>query len=151
LDMHNYGAYYLAKGSVGVRRPIGSPQCRLLHFADVWRRLSTRFKNTPGVVGYGLMNEPVGLPDSSTLSAAQLWERASQRALNAIRANGDRKLVFVSGYFYAGVQAWTAHHPDAWIQDSANRHRYEAHHYWDVDHSGDYPDSYQTEVAYAQS
>jgi hypothetical protein len=151
LDMHNYGAYYLFNGDIGVRRPIGSAHCSLGHFANVWKRLSYQFKGVRNVVGYGLMNEPVKLPASSRLSAARLWERASQRALNAIRANEDRKLVLISGYNYSGVQSWTAQHPDAWIHDRANRFRYEAHHYWDVDHSGDYPDSYQTEVDYASS
>jgi endoglucanase len=150
LDMHNYGAYYLSDGDNGVRCPIGSAQCTVAQFADVWKRLSLHFKDIRAVAGYGLMNEPVGLPDSTERSAAEVWERASQRAVDAIRANGDSHLVLVSGYNWSGVQGWSTQHPDAWIHDSANRFRYEAHHYWDQDHSGDYPDSYLTEVALAE-
>ncbi|MGA4923186.1 hypothetical protein, partial [Bacillus subtilis] len=42
-------------------------------------------------------------------------------------------------------------HPTPWIIDiqSPTRILYEAHHYWDSDGSGDYPDSYATEVALA--
>jgi hypothetical protein len=82
---------------------------------------------------------------------AQLWEQASQAALSAIRANGDTKLVMVPGYQWSGVKQWAAQHPRAWITDSANNYRYEAHHYWDSDSSGTYNRTYQEEVTEAEA
>lgn len=152
LDMHNYGAYYLFDGTQGVRRPIGSSQVSVADFADVWQRLSRVFRGDDGVAGYGLMNEPVGLDDDvdwGTTEGAALWERASQAALDAVRGNGDGTLVLVPGYFWSGVQNWTHFHPDAWIADPAGNHRYEAHHYWDSDNSGQYRRSYDEEVELA--
>lgn len=79
LDMHNYGAYYLADGTSGVRRPIGSPELPVWRFAEIWGRIASNFKDEPAVVGYGLMNEPVGLPTVKGLTPSQVWERPHRR------------------------------------------------------------------------
>jgi Cellulase (glycosyl hydrolase family 5) len=147
LDLHNYGAYYLYDGRQGVRRALGSAQLPDSAFADVWRRLSVHFKDNPSVIAYGLMNEPVGLSPTATLSAAQVWERASQAAVDAIRGTGDQTYVRVAGYFWSGVTSFAQQHPRAWIRDPLGYVRYEAHHYFDRDHSGHYTHTYAEEVA----
>lgn len=151
LDVHNYGAYWLSDGTQGVRRALGSAQLPQRHFTDLWSRLSAQFRDNPGVLAYGLMNEPVGMAAANGFSAAQLWEQASQAALNSIRANGDTKLVMVPGYQWSGVKQWATQHPRGWITDPASGFRYEAHHYWDGDNSGTYTRSYQDEVAAAEA
>ncbi len=148
LDMHNYGAYYLSDGTQGVRRAVGSRRVPIKTFARTWGLLSKSFKNYPGVIGYGLMNEPTGLRSTKRRSAAKVWEKASQRALTAIRRSGDGQLVMVPGYNWSGVQVWAKTHPKSWIHDPAHNFRYEAHHYWDSNNSGDYA-SYAEEVAKA--
>jgi len=147
LDMHNFGANYLAQGSRGVRTPIGSAGCSDADFGDAWRRISAAFGEDPGVVGYGLMNEPVGLSPQGGLSPQQVWDRASQAAVDAIRAGGDRRVILVSGYEWSGAQEWDRWNPRPWIHDPAGRIRYEAHHYWDPDHSGTYAQGYDAAVA----
>lgn len=149
LDMHNYGAYYTARDGRGVRRALGSPGLPVAAFADVWGRISLAFRDDDTVFGYGLMNEPVGLPDQGD-GRAGTWEKASQAALTRIRAIGDEHLVLVAGYGYSGVQTWAANHPRGWIDDPIGNFRYEAHHYWDADHSGRYHRSYANEVAAAE-
>ncbi|HVF85086.1 MAG TPA: cellulase family glycosylhydrolase [Abditibacteriaceae bacterium] len=149
LDMHNYGDYQTEKDGKGVRQTIGSPEVPNAAFADVWRRLSREFKSDAGVF-YGLMNEPHDFPAQNGKSGAQVWEVAAQVALNAIRANGDKKLVMVPGYNWSGAQGWAGTHPKSWIVDPTNNFRYEAHHYWDRDNSGDYPDRYSDEVQNAE-
>jgi hypothetical protein len=147
LDMHNYGAYYSAQGSQGVRMSIGAPGCPVADFADVWRRISAAFHSDPGVAGYDLMNEPVDLPARGAVTPGQVWQRASQAAVDAIRANGDRTLVLVEGYGWSGVQRWDRWNPRPWIRDPSGNVRYEGHHYWDPDHSGMYAQSYDADVA----
>jgi Cellulase (glycosyl hydrolase family 5) len=151
LDVHNFGDYYIEQNGRGVRFAIGSDRLPISRFADLWRRLSHNFKGTPGIVGYGLMNEPADMPHVGGLSRAQVWEKASQRALAAIRSNGDRRLVLVQGYEWAGAQNWPRNHPTSWIDDPEDNFRYEAHHYWDRNNSGAYIHSYAEEVADAQN
>lgn len=155
LDMHNYGEYYLFNGkrgrrrtarARGVRRPIGSDHVTYDHFADAWEKISAAFGDNPGIVGYSLQAEPAGMPDGATG-----WELASQAALDVIRRRDDSKLVAVSGYDWAGVQSWTTNHPTKWIDDPADNHCYEGHHYWDRDHSGEYARSYAAELANAEA
>ncbi len=151
LDLHNYAAYWLFDGTQGVRQAIGSAAVTQAHFADLWGRLSQQFATDPAVIAYGLMNEPVGIAPSSGFTSAQIWEQASQGALDAIRANGDTKLVMVPGYLWAGAQVFAAQHPKTWISDSAANFRYEVHHYFDRDNSGRYSYSYEAEVANAEA
>lgn len=151
LDVHNYGAYYLHDGQQGVRRAIGTPEVTIAHFSDLWRRLSAHFKGSSGILAYGLMNEPVNMPSVGARTPAQVWEQASQEALSAIRANGDSKMVLVSGYLWSPTWRWSTVHPQAWITDTLNSFRYEAHHYFDRNRSGRYAYTYDDEVADASS
>jgi len=150
VDVHNFGGYYLSDGTEGVRRAVGSPELPVTAFADLWSRLSAAVTDVPSVAGYGLMNEPVNLPSLDGQAPARTWERASQAAVDAVRARGDRHLVLVPGYEWAGAQHWTEQHPVAWVSDPAANIRYEAHHYWDGDNSGRYRRTYAEEVADAR-
>lgn len=150
LSMHNFGAYWQWDGEQGVRRPIGAGKVSFVDFADVWRRLSNRFKQVPDVF-YAIMSEPVGLKPRGDLSPREVWEKASQRALSAIRATGDTKTVLVNGYRWSSLADWPEIHPDPWITDPEDNFFYTAHHYWDRDGSGQYAYSYADEVQHAGS
>lgn len=149
IDMHNYGGYYRFDGKRGVRRALGTAHLPARSFVDVWRRLSAALEDERAIYAYGLMNEPVGMSSGRFRSPAHKWERISARAVRAIRARGDRTRVAVAGYQWSGVQRWTEQHRRPWIDD--RRVVYEAHHYWDRDNSGDYPDSYDAEVVDARA
>lgn len=154
LDMHNYARYVLDVSGTPTSKIIGSPEVPVTAFRDVWTRISTEFKSDPGVY-YGLMNEPHDLSITfNGLTGNKLWEYISQQALNAIRANGDTKLIMVSGSGWSGAQRWNTTHPTGWITDPNNNFRYEAHHYWDADSSGNYDpatESYAQTVTAAQN
>ena len=150
LSMHNFGAYWLWDGEKGVRRPIGSAKVSFSDYTNVWRKLSTRFKDIPDV-SYAIMSEPVGLPSKGDLSPAEVWEKAAQRALTAIRNNGDDSTILVNGYQWSSLANWPDIHPDPWITDPASNFLYTAHHYWDRDGSGQYAYSYADEVQYAEA
>jgi Cellulase (glycosyl hydrolase family 5) len=139
LDVHNYGAYYLAARDGGVRRAIGSPEVPTASFADLWRRLSEIFAADSTVIGYGLMNEPIGM------AGASAWEAASRLAVRAIRSRTDPKRIFVQSYFWGGARQFSRYHPRGpWISDSNTW--YEAHQYFDRDRSARYVASYEDEA-----
>jgi endoglucanase len=144
LDLHNYGRYTLARGgrptSCIIDQKMGeeTPITRA-HFADLWRRLSREFAAHPTVHAYGLMNEPHDLGASD-------WQAISQHAVDTIRAEKDRKLLLVAGDDWSSAERWVrANGPRPWIKDPVNQIAYEAHCYFDVDHSGKYQHSYDAE------
>jgi hypothetical protein len=142
LDCHNYGIYFAGtEGGGGVRLRLGSDRLPIADLADLWRRLSSAFRNDRAVVGYGLMNEPVGA------TSAAAWEAASTAAAAAIRGNGDRKRLFVAAYGWDGVGDFArSHRGGPWIGDPAGNTWYEAHQYFDSDMSARYRLSFDQEA-----
>jgi hypothetical protein len=127
LDPHNFAGYAFASG----RKDIGEPDLPISAFKDFWTRFSRQFKDNPGVAGYQLMNEPRSMPGK-----APQWEKASQVVVNAIRGNGDKKRLMVTGYFEregvqgSGVFTFVANHPTPWIRDPLKKFNYTTHGYW---------------------
>ena len=149
LDLHNYGDYYRTAGHRSHQRLVlGSPALPAASFADLWGRLARAFRDEPGVLGYGLMNEPSHLA-RSTHEGVRIWEDASQGAVEAIRLQHDSHLVLVSGYGGASPVTWAVLQPRAWIEDPDHAVRYEAHQYFDAARSGGYALSYADETAAA--
>jgi hypothetical protein len=141
LDMHNYGSYITSSGA----HPLGTRALSSAAFVDFWSHFSDAFSSVAGVQGYDLMNEPHGLP------SLRVWQQASQQALTAIRARGDRTAILVEGYDWAGTYNWSSVQPTPWIKDPASNFRYEAHQYFDLDSSGNYEDSYASDLRAAQA
>jgi hypothetical protein len=143
----NYGAYWLAErpGAPARRVTVGEPEVTVEHFANLWRRLAEALGDLDAVTAWGLMNEPTGFA-----GGAQSWESASQRAVDAIRDTGDRRTVAVALYDWSSVPGAREVHPRGpWIRDQLGPVRYEAHHYFDASHTGDYDRSYDEERAAA--
>lgn len=132
LDVHNYGRY---RGAV-----IGSPAVPMSAFADLWKRLATRFKGHAGVWAYGLMNEPHDMNG--------VWPAAAQAATDAIRAVDSRPAVLVAGDGWSSARFWRDSNEQLAVRDVANNLYYEAHVYFDDDHTGRYDESYAGEGAY---
>ncbi|WP_432836304.1 glycoside hydrolase family 5 protein [Dactylosporangium sp. CA-092794] len=146
IDLHNYGDYALGGGPQGPPRMLRLGEFRLptTALADFWRRMSTAVDN-PAVIGLGLLNEPTRLAADGR-AGALIWERAAQEAVDAIRANGDRRAILVSGYVPMGPPSWGEMHPTAWIRDPVHRVAYESHAYFDHDGSGHYWMTYADEL-----
>jgi hypothetical protein len=141
LDLHNFGRYVTASGTL----TLGSAALPTTDLANFWSRFATAFSTQSGVAGYDLMNEP------HDLASVGVWQRASQQAVTAVRATGSKTLILVEGYDWAGTWNWSAVQPTPWIVDPARNFRYEAHQYFDLDWSGQYRDSYATDLAAAGS
>ncbi|HVX62116.1 MAG TPA: glycoside hydrolase family 5 protein [Pirellulales bacterium] len=109
------------------------------HFADLWSQLSEAFVDEPAIEAYGLMNEPHDMGSSD-------WKAISQRAVDAIRARGDRQWIFVPGDGWSNSNYFRdINGPQAWVRDPLGRVAYEAHCYFDYNYSGAYRLSYEEE------
>lgn len=145
IDLHNYGrrgTEYKGerKGFIIGQEIDGETPVKIADFQDVWRRLSSAFKDEPAVYGYGLMNEP---HDMGTCD----WKAISNAAVEAIRTNGDKKLILVAGLSWSNARAWERHNgAESWVKDAADNFMYEAHCYFDIDNSGQYKLSYEDEL-----
>jgi endoglucanase len=138
IDIHNFGRYgeYTIDNLYGGRFRVST-----LDFADLWTRLSSEFQREPGIYAYGLMCEPHDMGEAD-------WKTISQTALVAIRDNGDGRLVLVPGDSWSSAERWVrTHGQSGWIADPAGNFAYEAHEYFDSDHSGGYTLSYDDELA----
>lgn len=62
----------------------------------LWQRISERYKNQPWVAGYDLINEPAW-----DIPGGTLLRTLYGRITDAIRANGDKHILFIEGNWYS--------------------------------------------------
>lgn len=118
IDVHSSGRHPMA---LHAQRRFGAG-ISTAQFADVWLRLSDRFAGDARIYAYDLMNEPFGMPD-------EVWQHFSQEAVHALRAHGDRTLLWVEGNALSLASRWREHQPAPWIDDPLDHHVYSAHCY----------------------
>jgi endoglucanase len=118
LDVHSSGRHPKA---LRARHRFGAG-ISTAQFADVWLRLSDRFAGDQRIHAYDLMNEPFDMPDA-------VWQHYSQAAVHALRAHGDRTLLWIEGNQLSLAQVWREHQPMPWIDDPLDHHVYSAHCY----------------------
>ena len=126
LDVHNFGKHGTAA--------LGTPELPNEVFADLWAKLAAHFASEPAVFAYGLMNEPVAAKDR--------WPAAAQAAIEAIRAVDTNHTISVCGGGFSGAHAWAKCAAGFPLRDPADKLIYEAHQYFDRDHSGRYSQRY---------
>lgn len=134
LDLHNYGRYATEIKGRRTVLTLGSSQLPASALIDVWQRLTKAFKGQPALTSLGLMNEPHDLPGGATT-----WKSASRGVLTAIRKINRTIPVWVAGYQWAAASSFTG---DPWIPKNLGPVAYEAHQYFDADHSGTYKADY---------
>ncbi len=132
LDPHNYALYH---GNL-----IGSAAVPNSAFTDFWRRLADHYRNELTIYAYGLMNEPN--------NTNGLWPAAAQAGVDGIRAVDSTHMILVPGDGWSGAWSWQQNNANLSVNDPANNFMYEAHQYFDNDHSGKYDASYDQEGAY---
>jgi endoglucanase len=127
LDAHQYGRRTVN----GQRVIIGeTPAVTAAHFANMWRRLATRYLAKRVI--FGLCNEPHG-QDKPTLV------RVQNTAIAAIRQAGARQLILVSGSAWSGAHSWVSSGNAAammGIRDPNRNFAFDVHQYLDRDSSG---------------
>jgi endoglucanase len=126
LSPHNFGRYRLD----GDKTLIGSAAVPIAAFADFSYKVATAFAGNDAVYGLSLMNEP---HDSNGM-----WKETAQAGLDAIRGADRQRLVLVPGDQWSGAWSWRRYNNDFLLNDGSGNIMYEAHQYFDLDHTGSY-------------
>jgi hypothetical protein len=168
LDLHNYCRYrdfrYAADGSVpgltkgqsplhrpftedpnGVQERIFSlaPGATLTqaHFTDFWVRAARRWKDHPGLAGYGLMNEPHDLPAPGKVEPTEgggedlnIWPTYARAAVAAIRKIDAKTPIYVASNEWSAAMALADRNPGFPL--AGDNLVYEVHLYLDASSSG---------------
>jgi endoglucanase len=131
LSPHNYGRYRLD----GQAMLIGTVRVPREAFADFWRRLAAQFRGESAILAFGLMNEPHDM--------SGLWKSAAQSGLYAIRSVDPNRLVLVPGDAWSEAVTWRERNEDLLLNDPAGKVVYEAHQYFDADHTGTHKSNFR--------
>lgn len=135
MQLHNFGRYASLRDGRRQVWTLGSTELPASALKDFWVRLCNATSGLSARAGYELMNEPHDLP-----GGAATWEAASAGAARAIRALDSTSPIFVGGYDWSGAGSFPSTHPKPWVDVPSVV--YNAHQYFDADHSGTYRQSY---------
>ena len=130
LSPHNFGRYI----HEGEETLIGTEGVSIEAFADFCNKVAQAFSGNDAIYGLSLMNEP---HDSQNR-----WKQAAQAALDGVRRADRNRLVLVPGDQWSSAWSWKRFNDDFLLDDPANRIVYEAHQYFDIDHTGTYKLNY---------
>ncbi|HYF20525.1 MAG TPA: cellulase family glycosylhydrolase [Ramlibacter sp.] len=88
------------------------------HFTDFWTRAARRWKDHPGLAGYGLMNEPHDLPAPGRLVATEgggedlsIWPTYARAAVQAIRKVDPKTPIYVAGNEWSAAMSMATRNP----------------------------------------
>jgi len=84
------------------------------------------------------------------MTPAGRWPAAAQAAIDAIRTVDRRHAIFVCGDGWSGAHSWKKTNGNLLLNDPADNLVYEAHQYFDRDHSGKYKEGYDDSGAHPQ-
>ena len=146
LDMHNFGRYCIYSNGQNSNDNqyaiIGSVNCTVNHFCDVWKRLAVEFKGYTNIWGYDIMNEPYSMLSTTP------WFNIAQACITAIREIDMQTPIVVCGDEYASASRWVRYSDNLKnLVDPYNNLIYQAHTYFDADASGNYNLSYAEDGA----
>jgi endoglucanase len=120
------------------------------NFNDFWTRAANKWKNHPGLAGYGLMNEPYAMPrpgkivESTEGEDLTIWPSYAKAAIKAIRAVDEATPIYVGGNGWSSAMGLATLNPGFPLE---GKHLiYEVHLYLDASNSGMVFD-FDTEVA----
>jgi endoglucanase len=130
LSPHNYGRYPLN----GADTLIGTAELPVEAFADFSNKVATAFVGDDGIYALSLMNEPHDFNG--------MWKQIAQAGLNAIRKADRERLVLAPGDQWSEASKWQRFNNDFLLNDPSSRVIYEAHQYFDADHTGTYKVGY---------
>ena len=136
LTLQNFAAY----SANGTPYVLNSRHLSIENYKDLWYKLATTFKSNSNIYGYDIMNEPRGIFGKS-------WQRAAQQAIDGIREADTIPFIIVDGENSSFSADWSAENNGLRkLKDKNDKIIYDAHCYFDYDHSGRYNNYYEGKV-----
>jgi endoglucanase len=130
LSPHNFGRYRVD----GKTTLIGTAKVPIEAFADFSYKVAAAFAGDDAIYALSLMNEPH--------DSGGMWKQTAQAGLDAIRRADRERLVLAPGDQWSEASKWQRYNDDFLLDDPASRLIYEAHQYFDADHTGTYKVGY---------
>ncbi|WP_454440072.1 glycoside hydrolase family 5 protein [Tsukamurella paurometabola] len=133
LDLHN-GCEWTKPGSSEPPLVCGAG-LSLDVTTGVWRTISEEFKNEPAVVAYDLFNEPTkftppSIPNEAGKQAYSVYQAHVNAIVAALRAQGDRKEIWVESLCCSiGLDINNTDPDGGWVVDPIKRIVYSLHMY----------------------
>ncbi len=136
LTMQNFAIYHTKKGDVS----LGSRHLSYKAFRDVWKKIATALAEHQNIYGFDIMNEPKQL-------AGKKWFKAAQYAINGIREVDTVTNIIIDGQNSSFSYDWKHDNQQLRkLKDPNNKIIYDAHCYFDDDHSGTYNSKYEKAI-----
>ena len=136
LTLQNFAVY----SANGTQYELNSRHLSVENYKDLWHKLATAFKPNSNIYGYDIMNEPRGIFGKS-------WRRAAQKAIDGIREVDTIPFIIVDGENSSFSADWSAENNDLRkLNDNNDKIIFDAHCYFDYDHSGRYNNNYEGRI-----
>ncbi len=136
ITMQNFAKYHVDNEEF----VLGSKRLPIELFGDVWKKIATEFVDDSLIWGYDIMNEPRGIFSKN-------WFNAAQTAINAIRSVDTSVYIIVDGENSSFSYDWKYDNDRLKnLKDPMNKIIYDAHCYFDYDHSGRYDSTYKRKI-----
>lgn len=135
LTMQNFASY--TKGNRVLT--LGTARLDYDNYKDVWKKIATALINY-NVYGYDIMNEPRNI-------FGKKWFKAAQHAINGIREADGNAYILVDGENSSHSYDWKQDNNKLRkLKDPSDRIIYDAHCYFDYNHSGSYDGKFERKI-----
>lgn len=136
LTLQNFAVYNIN----GTQYELNSRHLTNDNYKDFWKKMATTFQSYNNIYGYDIMNEPRGI-------FGRRWRKAAQSAIDGIREVDAIPFIIVDGENSSFSADWREENNKLRkLKDKADKIIYDAHCYFDYDHSGRYNNDYEGRI-----
>ncbi|MFP5042132.1 glycoside hydrolase family 5 protein [Parasediminibacterium sp. JCM 36343] len=135
LTLQNFAVY----NNNSKELTLGSRKLSRDLYKDFWKKMATAFSGCTNIYGYDIMNEPRNI-------FGRKWRKAAQAAIDGIREADMSTSIIIDGENGSFAFDWPSENNKLRkLKDPADKIIYDAHCYFDFNHSGQYDNNYQTD------
>ena len=137
LTLQNFAIYTVNSDDYA----LGSRHLSFDTYKDFWKRMAITFSDCTNIYGFDIMNEPRGI-------YGRHWLKAAQHAIDGIREADNNTYIIVDGQNSSFSADWRSENNKLRkLSDKSNKIIYDAHCYFDYNHSGRYDGLYEGKIS----